>query len=200
MVVLKALITCTTRFYSGQGLPAFFPRVLLYVHCELRVLVACVEHLPNGFVPSVGAFFSSSAPSLFSSGHFLLYRERHKACRLVSYHIIAYARHSQPRVRQFFFQRAQVTVLLTQRGNVTHPSLMLTELLVERTHVYEVLTSLLVVLTAPHGDQSFSILLIYFRWLHEVVSLRRPWQPQGRWCQMHNIRSHPRRCSHSRLS
>ncbi len=63
--------------------------------------------------------------------------------------------HSQSGVRQFFFQCTQVTVLLTQRRHVAHPSLMLTELLVERTHVCEVLTSLLVVLTAPHGNQSF---------------------------------------------
>src|SRR5450755_21077 len=39
---------------------------------------------------------------------------------------------------------------------------MLTELLVERTHICEVLTSLLVVLAASHGNQPFSKLPIQF--------------------------------------
>src|SRR3989440_7450916 len=68
--------------------------------------------------------------------------------------------HSQSSVRQLFLQCTQVAVLLTQCCNITRPCLTLAKLLVQSTHLCQVLAGFLVFLTTSLGDQSFGKLSI----------------------------------------
>lgn len=71
----------------------------------------------------------------------------------------------QASVRQFFFQRAQVAVLLTQRYQIARPYFMLTKFFVQRTHLRKLLASCLIILTTTLSDQSFSLPPIQFNGL-----------------------------------
>src|SRR5712691_3444797 len=79
--------------------------------------------------------------------------------RYLSFHRYSY---SQSSTRQLLLQCTQAAVLFTQRSDIACPYLVLTEFLIQGTHLQQICAGCLVVLTFSHGNQSFGVLPVQF--------------------------------------